>query len=498
MSNKGQSAQSIWDRAKGILVNNVAQGIIGTMLLKVASAVIAFALFSFATNAAGAEEFGTFSIFFSIASLLSIVAAGGQELQIVRSWSEYLAQGRKDKALGALHYGWIVSLSGVVIVSILVTGFLLYDAEWNPLHIDGNYWLIAATIAFLATNTLSLYSSHAARAIVGIKLGDAHYELTWRGIAIAFLAVCLILGYEVKTEEILGVFALGLLVVIATQVYFVRRNVQDVVGEAKPAYDNREWAPRSARLWLASIMEAANQHLEVLLIGVLLDPVAAGAYFVASRLSNAFALAAGGIITFGTRRVPSLYFGRKIAELKHTLNLMATMSLIIVVGGLGMVLVAGDYLLLIFGRAYVEYYDVFLILSVGTALTAANGPAPSFLMLTGHEGLYMKLVTTALLYRVAGFLLAVPAFGIVGAAGVTAFLMVVMAVILNVMSRRLTGMDSSILRLIHESPDVPPAKPGQKQEKSRQKAASAYARARSHSDRPSQMEPNGQKLGKSV
>ncbi len=439
-----------------MMVNNVAQGIIGTMLMKAASAIIAFALFSFATNAAGAEEFGKFSIYFSVASMLSIVAAGGQELQVVRSWSEYLAQGRPDKAVGALRYGWMVSIAGVVLVSALVAVALLYHADWNPLHIDGNYWLIITTITFLGANTLSLYSSHAARAIVGITVGDAHYELTWRSIAIAFLAVCLIVGYQVKTEEILGVFSIGLLVVIITQVYFVRRNVTKTVGDTKPSYDNKEWAPRSARLWLASIMEASNQHLEVFLIGILLDPVAAGAYFVASRLSNAFALAAGGITTFGTRRVPGLYFAGKIAELKHTLQLMALMSLVIVLGGLGTVLVAGDYLLLIFGRSYMEYYDVFLILSVGTALTAANGPASAFLMLTGHEGRYMKIVTATLLYRVVGFVLVIPTFGIVGAATVTASLMVGMALVLNIMCRRLTGMDSSILRLVHESSDIPP------------------------------------------
>ena len=456
MSEMVQPAPSLIDRIKDTLGSDAARSIIGTMFLKAASAIVAFTLFSFASRSAGAEEFGKFSIFFSIASLLSIVAAGGQELQVVRSWSEYLAEKRPAFARGALLYGWFVSLVGVALIGLVFAGIMMFDASWNALYVGDNIWLMLAAIAFLATNTLSLYSSHAARAIVSIRVGDAHYELTWRALTILFLAGCLIFGYSARTEEILTVFAVGLLVVIATQAYFVQRKVKKTVGDVAPRYDHREWAPRSIRLWLASIMEASNQHLEVILIGMLLDPVAAGAYFVASRLSNAFALAASGLNTYGTRRVPGLYFGGNIPELKHTLHLMALMALLIVVGGMATVLVAGDYLLLIFGQEYMAYYNVFVILCLGTALTAGNGPASSFLMLTGHEGLYMKIVTASVIYRIIGFMLVIPAFGIVGAAAVTASMMVVLAVLLNILCRRLTGMDASLLRLIHESPDVPP------------------------------------------
>lgn len=455
MSDKIQTS-SILDRIRGALGNEAARGIMATMMMKVLSAVIAFTLFSFASNAAGAEEFGRFSIFFSIASLLSVVAAGGQGVLIVRSWNEYRAKGKPGLARGALHYGGLVSLAGIFLTSLVFVALMMTDASWNALYVDGNLWLLAAAIAFLCANCLSLYSSHAARAIVGIKLGDANYELTWRFLGILFLGLCLVFGYGARTEEILAVFCVGLLLVIITQLVYVRRRVRAELGTEPPRYDNRSWAPRSIRLWLAAVMEAANQHMEVILIGMLVDPVAAGAYFVASRLANAFALAASGLHTFGSRRVPGLYFEGKTKELKHVLHLMALMALVIFVGGMGAVLLFGDYMLLIFGAFYLDYYPVFLILCIGTALTAANGPAPSFLMLTGHEDLYMKIVTASVMYRIIGFSLIVPFFGILGAAIVTASVMVITALLLNIICRRNTGMDPSILRLVLESRDRPP------------------------------------------
>ena len=95
---------------------------------------------------------------------------------------------------------------------------------------------------------------------------------------------------------------------------------------------------------------------------------------------------------------------------------MAGMSFIVVAVGMLTVVFAGDWMLWIFGSTYMDYYHILVILSVGTALNAANGPAPSFLMLTGHEGRYTRIVTGSVILRLAGFFVFVPTFGIVGAA----------------------------------------------------------------------------------
>nr|WP_321462246.1 lipopolysaccharide biosynthesis protein [uncultured Cohaesibacter sp.] len=446
----------VMDKIRQLVVNRDAQGIFGTMLLKAASAVISFSLFSLAAHAAGAVEFGRFSILFSALSILSIVAASGQEMQVVRSWSEYLADGRPALALGAVRFGWMVSIAGVLLVCLGFWIVFSMDTAFFTEMVGGGNWIAFASMAFLAGNCLALYSSHVTRAVVSIRMADGHYEFTWRALAVMFLAISLFVGHAVTTTEILTVFAVGLAFVVATQIYVVAQKVKKQIGSVTAQYDPRQWTPRSVRLWLASIMEASNQHLEVFLIGMLLDPVSAGAYFVAARLANAFGLATSGLNTFGTRRVPGLYFARKTSELKHALNIMAGMSLIIVVVGLAAVVIGGDYMLMIFGRAYADYYWIFLLLAIGTGLTAANGAAPAFLMLTGHEGRYVTIVTTSLILRVVGFFIVIPHFGILGAAVVSGSVMVGMALLTNYFCRSLTGMDPSILRFVAESPDEAP------------------------------------------
>ena len=149
-------------KIRQLIGNKDAQGILGTMIMKVASAGVAFALFSLAANAAGAEEFGRFSILFSALSILSIVAAAGQEMQVVRSWSEYLAENKPALARGALRYGWFVSIGGVCAVGLFFWG--LFHMQTNILKetIKTGEWMAVASMAFLVTNSLALYSSHAA------------------------------------------------------------------------------------------------------------------------------------------------------------------------------------------------------------------------------------------------------------------------------------------------------------------------------------------------
>ncbi|WP_316858762.1 polysaccharide biosynthesis C-terminal domain-containing protein [uncultured Cohaesibacter sp.] len=441
---------------KRLIGNKDVRGIIWAMLLKVGSAVVAFALFSLAARSAGAEEFGRFSILFSALFVLSVVAVAGQEMQVVRSWSEYLAEKSPGLALGALQYGWFVTIGGAAIIALILAVIVGFEPSALADIIDNSGYLIVAALAFLVFNTFTLYSAHAARAIVGINAGDANYEITWRAIAVIYLIACMSVGHAVTTTEILAVFAVGLFLVVFSQVYLVVRNVKKEVGDAKAEYRLREWTPRSVRLWLAAVMESSNQYMEVFLIGLLLDPIAAGAYFVVVRLANAFALAAGGLHTFGTRRVPDLYFSRKVDELKQTLDMMAGMSLIIVVIGLAAVAAVGNYMLMIFGETYAQYHWVFLMLAVGTGINAANGPSPSFLMFTGYEGRYVTIVTTAVVIRIVGFFLIIPHFGIYGAAAVSSGVMIAMSMVINYTCRKFTGMDPSILRFFVSSKDKPP------------------------------------------
>src|SRR5690606_27704479 len=89
----------------------------------------------------------------------------------------------------------------------------------------------------------------------------------------------------------------------------VKRRFPELFGVV-PAYEQSVWLSRSLRLWLSSTIEACNQYLDVILFGLLMNPAAAGAYFVLTRLANLNATVANAMHVFSTRHLPDLYYSK--------------------------------------------------------------------------------------------------------------------------------------------------------------------------------------------
>ena len=104
-------------------------------------------------------------------------------------------------------------------------------------------------------------------------------------------------------------------------------------------YETGRWTASGGRFWLSSILEAANQYFDVILIYWLLDGVTAGIYFAASRLANIFAMLSAALYTFAARRLPLLYFSKNHEEFEHTIVLMAEVTALCVLSGLVVVCV---------------------------------------------------------------------------------------------------------------------------------------------------------------
>ena len=80
-------------------------------------------------------------------------------------------------------------------------------------------------------------------------------------------------------------------------------------------------------------------------------------------------------------------------------------------------------------------------------------------MLTGHEGRYLRIIALTVLIRAVGFFALIPAFGIMGAVSATTISFIFMMAMLRHASKKLTGLDGSVFRLMgmRERPAYAPA-----------------------------------------
>jgi len=69
--------------------NENLRGIIAAIGLKVGAAICTFLLFSLMSNSRSTDEFGSFAIIWSAASMMTVLAAFGQEMMVIRAWNEH-------------------------------------------------------------------------------------------------------------------------------------------------------------------------------------------------------------------------------------------------------------------------------------------------------------------------------------------------------------------------------------------------------------------------
>ncbi|HXH45106.1 MAG TPA: polysaccharide biosynthesis C-terminal domain-containing protein [Bradyrhizobium sp.] len=418
---------------------DVTRGVAGTILLKVGSGVLAFALFSLAARTMSPDGFGIYATWLSVAQIAAVVGLVGQESLLVRFLNEYQVGNRPDLTKGVL-------LSSLKITSVAM--LIVVAGIAGVASARGNGWLlIIAVSAYTAVNAGVMLGSQVARSLVSILMGEGNREFFWRAIVVLFLLAVLLGHRRLDPAELFAVMTIALSVGLAAQVISIARVLPDLRNTPARS-ETARWRSSAPHFWLASILEAANQYFDVILVYWMLDPATAGIYFAASRLANIFAMLSAALYTFGARRLPSLYFSKNQKEFERTLKLMAEVTALCVIAGLAAIWLGGDYLLHLFGPHFTEQHSVLIVLAIGTAIQAAGGPSAAILQLTGHERIYVPVVAANVTLRLVGFILLIPWLGVLGAAISATVSLALSTIALNLLCRRRSGVDPSVLVLL--------------------------------------------------
>jgi O-antigen/teichoic acid export membrane protein len=427
---------------KRLRSNPAMLGMAGVFALRVAITALNFALISLAARALGEVSFGTYSILFSAAGLFCIVATFGQQVLVMRFWGEYSSNHQQGLLKGALIFSGLTCLAGGVLVAVPFYGW--FAATHTP-------WLAVAVTLYLVALSIVMTTSHLVRTAIGVGIGDGIGNLLLVIPPILYLLFGLGTGNKAEIGTLFMLMAAGgSAAIIIHAVLMGRRIVTRFPNftRCKAAWDIPRWRARSLKLWISNALEASNQYVDVLIIGALMNPSVAGAYFVTTRLANAFAMATDAIHMFSTRHIPDLYYRHEVDQLDALLDSVAGVTLAVIAAGMIAILGGGHWLLMLFSAAYVPYYGALALLSFGMAAVAAAGPSGSILMLTGHEGRYLSIIGLTVLIRTIGFLVLIPPFGVMGAVAATTVSFVAMALMLRNSARTAAGIDGSVLRLI--------------------------------------------------
>jgi O-antigen/teichoic acid export membrane protein len=424
--------------ARSLLQNDVLKGSATALAIKFTASVLGFTMFALSSRQMEPETFGALAIIFNAMSFLSAAALCGQETLIVRSWAEYCRSDRPALARGVLTFGAQVTLGAATLMTMVVA------LVWSFWDRSDSLPLVFAACAFLFCHALLQFSGQFSRVAAGLIIGEGPRELLWRLIVVATIGVHHVMNISFGATEFFVAAAGALMFAIVLQIVQVARVIPAAVRQAKPELDIRAWVPRSFKMWLSALMDTTGQYLEVVAVGFVLGPKAAGFYFVATRITNVFAMITGSISIYATPQISALFYSNAKHELQRILRLLAVIGAVLAGSTLLLIVVAGKLLLWMFGAAYISIYPALIVLALGASIGALVGPAAHVLLLTGHEGAYPRIMATGLMVRFVMIVVLGHMFGLMGAVIATAVSMVFIALALILACRRLVGLDPSL------------------------------------------------------
>lgn len=430
------SARRMSGLIRGILRNEATAGAAVSVMLTALAAMASFGMLSALARSMSAADFGLLASWMNALLFLSVVAVFGQETIFVRYWNEFVQRRQFGRARGLLVFGVGVSTLGA---SLFAVGIYV-ASPWLAVSRE----MMVALLLFLFAQTLCLFSSQTARITAGIASGVVHREITWRCLVLLGLAWFVYTGAPFTTLTFFYLAAVGLMLAVLLQVISTIASLPRQVISSKPEIDGPSWLAKSSRMWMAALLEASSQYLDVVVVAAILSSLDVANYFVCIKLAALFLMLNDAFSLYSSRRISFLYHSGELHALQLLLKQLAMLIFILIACSFLFVLVAGDVLLGLFGATYAAQHATLIGLCIGTATVALGGPASYLLLLTGHETAYIRTMASFTVFRYAligcsGFL-----FGLYGVVAASAVAMIFLTFTLVFLCRKLVRIDPSI------------------------------------------------------
>ena len=412
-----------------------------SLVIKVATAGLTYLMYVILSRLMGAAEYGYFAFGLSLATILAIGANYGQQTAILRYWPEETVAGRPQKALEALRSGGAVTIiAGLAITLALAALSGLVGVAGAP-----SAHLLGAAVLILPL-ALAEYWSSVLRAQGSVWTALTPRDIVWR-LAVPLLVVGLwYAGVTLSGAAALLLTAALLGLSLALQYLLARaRSYEIAPGTAGLGDYWRERGKPSRSFFLGTVLDSAALNVDIILVGLLVAPAAAGIYFNAFRTAGLLTLFMFAITLVVAPMVSQHFHAGEMRKAQAITALCAWAGFVFSLAVFAGFLLFGEQILSLFGAGQEQGKVILILLSIGLLVDAATGPSRIVLMMTGHERAYVRIfgsiVVAGMLVQVA----VIPTAGLLGAAVVNMIARTAAQLAIAWFAHRRIGLDTTLL-----------------------------------------------------
>lgn len=424
---------------------------LGSVGIRVAGTLLAFAISALLSRALGAAGFGLYSYAFTIVMLVAVPIHSALSHLTVR---EIAASHRAGTAsISGVFIKWAdrISLLYAGLVAILVGCAWLLLGEGRTSGEGGLYPAVAVGLVLVFTMPLAASRSSAVRGMGYGNIGQVPDLLVRPGILVMVVTAIMMMGYANTLDPVtvMGIHGTGGMAAVLVSVWLLRRIVyreghvhKNLTHEISAS---RTWGKAFLSLYVLGSLQLLNSSIDILILGALHDSAQVGIYRVVTQLGalTSFGLIAINPIMHGW--FSRLYADKDVEKFQHIVSLSVGYIVMIALPPFLLLMFFGQSLLsYVYGAEFISGYHALQIILLGQLANVAFGSVAALLNMTGYERDTLKGILVSVVINLVLNIALVPKFGINGAAIANAVSMVLWNMLLWGMVRRRIGVESSI------------------------------------------------------
>lgn len=448
MPDPDQSPGIVHSRLASLKGNNLRaqllRGGAGTMVLNLAGLGFSLAITVLLARALGPSAFGVYSFVLTVMAVLALPATFGLPNLLVRETARAQSTGDWPLTRGLWRWSLRLVIVASAVIMCLTVAVLFLVAGHSQLITDQRHVFLVALILIplLGISALRAAQLRGLRHVLLAQVPEYLVRpLAMFGLIVGFWWIWPVVEVSPVAAVVFNVIALGGAFLAGS--WLVRRcRPEPLLHHGTASTQQRAWLAASIPLVLTEGVNLINQHIDILMLGVLESTEEIGIYRVVVYGAT--------LVAFGLTAVNMVvapYFARLYAQgdmvtLQRLITRSAQAVVLLALPAVLVFLAFGRELIEgIFGPAYATGYWPLVVLSLGQLVNALVGSVGVLLNMTGHE----RGVAVGAALNVVLNLALIPSFGMVGAALASTVSLVVWNLILWRTVHRRLGLESSVL-----------------------------------------------------
>jgi O-antigen/teichoic acid export membrane protein len=400
--------------SSGDLARLIVHGGAWSLFISATGAALSLGVHLMLARTLGGEEYGRYV--FALAWMNVLVLVGKFELDTasVRFVGAYTGTEQWSFLRGFLRRS--SQIVGGVSVGIAVVSILLILALTNRIERGIALSLLAAS-ALLPVTAMAQLKASAMQGFKQVARAQAP-SLVVRPVifVLSVLGLHYVLRQPVSAPVAILLQLGATTVALVLTLRFLRGVLPDAVRQAREAFDTRYWMKTAAGLLVISGGQTIlSTNADVLVVGSLLGPGAAGRYGAASQLASAVSFGVTAISFIALPVIADLYARQAMPQLQSLISHVARLGLGLSAPVLLLLVAGAAPVLSAFGPSFTDAAGLLILLGFDQLIGAIFGIAGYLLVMTGHQATAARVIVGCAVLNLALTFILTPWLGLMGA-----------------------------------------------------------------------------------